>query len=238
MEPYRRAAAAYDLFYRGKDYPREVDEIVELVEARRPGARSLLDVGCGTGAHLAAFAAQYERAEGIEPSARMIEEATIARPGLVILPGDMRTFRHGDRFDVVTCLFSAIGYMTTDADLRGAVANMASHLEPGGVLVVEGWVEREAWAAGQRASAQTAVDDDLVAARVILSELDGDVTVLEMHYLLATVDGVEHVTEVHRMGLFTRAQYREAFEAAGLRYERVDGLSGRGVHVGVMPAAP
>jgi SAM-dependent methyltransferase len=234
LQPYRAAARAYDLFYREKDYEREVDEIVRLVESYRTDARSVLDVGCGTGAHLAAFAKRYERAEGIEPSARMIEEATIARPGLLIYPGDMRTFRLRDRFDVVTCLFSAIGYMTTVEDLHLAVRNMAAHLTAGGVLVVEGWVERDAWE-DNRASAQSAVGDDLVAARVVVSGRDGDVSTIEMHYLIATLDGIEHVEEVHRMGLFTGEQYRDAFEAAGLRYERRDGLTGRGLHLGIKP---
>ena len=69
-------------------------------------------------------------------------------------------------------------------------------------------------------------------ARVVVSGREGDVSTLEMHYLLATVDGVEHVEEVHRMGLFSADQYRAAFEAAGLRYERADGLTGRGLHIG------
>ena len=232
MEPYRAAAAAYDLFYRDKDYEGEVAEIARLVEAYSPDARSVLDVGCGTGAHLAGFSRRFERAAGIEPSARMIEQATIARPGLLIYPGDMRTFRLRDRFDVVTCLFSAIGYMTAVEDLHLAVHNMTGHLSEGGVLVVEGWVERDAWD-GNRASAQSAVDDELVAARVVVSGLDGDVSTIEMHYLLATIDGVEYVEEVHRMGLFTPEQYRAAFEAAGLRYERADGLTSRGLHIGI-----
>ena len=75
----------------------------------------------------------------------------------------MRTFRHADRFDVVTSLFSAIGYMTTIDDLHLAVRNMAAHLTEGGVLIVEGWVEPDAWE-GSRASSQAVVGDEVVAA--------------------------------------------------------------------------
>ena len=231
-EPYGDAARAYDLFYRTKDYAAEVDEIVSLVEARVPDASSVLDIGCGTGAHLEHLAKRYERAEGIEPSARMIEEATIVRPGLLVYPGDMRTFRLRQRYDVVTCLFSAIGYMTTVDDLALAIANMGEHLREPGLLVVEAWVEPDAWQT-PRVTAQAETADDIVAVRVIVSGREGDVSTLEMQYLMATVDGVEHVREVHRMGLFTEEQYRDAFTAAGLAYERADGLTGRGLHLGL-----
>lgn len=36
----------------GKDYAAEATGLHELIQARRPGAASLLDVACGTWAHL------------------------------------------------------------------------------------------------------------------------------------------------------------------------------------------
>ena len=70
----------------------------------------------------------------------------------------------------------------------------------------------------------------------MLSGREGDVSTIDMHYLIATLDGVEHVVEAHRLGLFTSQQYRVAVEAAGLRYAREEGLTGRGLHVGVNAA--
>jgi hypothetical protein len=148
----------------------------------------------------------------------------------------MRTFRLRDTYDVVTCLFSAIGYMTTTDDLALAIRNMAVHLDEPGLLVVEGWVEPDRWVA-PRASAQAETAEHMVATRVVVSGREGDVSTLEMHYVVATLDGIEHAREIHRMGLFTAEQYRDAFVAAGLDYERVDGLTGRGVHLGLKQAA-
>jgi len=72
----------------------------------------------------------------------MLQLAASRLPGVPLHPGDMRDFDLGERFDVVTCLGSSIAWMTTDADMRRAVANMARHLHPGGVLLIEPWDSR------------------------------------------------------------------------------------------------
>ena len=235
-DPYVAAARAYDLFYKQKDYGAEAGAVVALVEQYSPGARSLLDVACGTGLHLSHLAAHYPRVTGVDVSEAMLAEARVAAPGVPFSQGDMRTFDLGEQFDVVTCLFSAVGYMTDEAGLRAAVANMARHVAPGGVLLVEGWIDPDEWVVG-RASAHSNVDETAAVARVMLSGRDGDVSTIEMHYLIATLDGVEHVVEQHRLGLFTASQYRDAIESEGLRYAREEGLTGRGLHVGVTPRA-
>jgi hypothetical protein len=61
-------------------------------------------------------------------------------------------------------------------------------------------------------------------------------SILEFHYLVATPAGVEHFTEEHSLGLFERADYLDAFEAAGLEVTYDDeGLEGRGLVVGRKP---
>lgn len=53
----------------------------------------------------------------------------------------MRILTLDRRFDAITCLFGSIGYMGSTAELNAAVAAMAAHLQPGGVLIVDGWVQ-------------------------------------------------------------------------------------------------
>ena len=209
--------------------------MIALAEQYSLGGRSLLDVGCGTGVHLSHLAEHYPRVAGVDVSPSMLAEARLAFPSLEFHDGDMRTFALDEQFDVVTCLFSAVGYMTTPRDLDVAIANMAAHLAPDGVLLVEGWLTPDAFRE-DHASAHSAVGDDAAVARVMLSRRVGNVSVIDYHYVIATLDGIEHVVEEHHLGLFTFEEYRAAFERAGLRYAREEGLTGRGLHVGVKPS--
>ncbi|MFI5046717.1 MAG: class I SAM-dependent methyltransferase [Acidimicrobiia bacterium] len=234
-DPYVAAARVYDLFYEDKDYGAEAGAVIALAEQYAPGARSVLDVGCGTGVHLSHLASHYARVAGVDVSAAMLDQARVSFPQIPFHQGDMRTFSLVERYDVVTCLFSAIGYMADEESLRGAMANMARHVAPGGVLLVEGWIDPADWVVG-KASAHSNVGEHAAAARVMLSGREGDVSTIDMHYVIATLDGIEHVTEQHRLGLFTAQQYRAAVEATGLRYAREEGLTGRGLHVGISRA--
>ena len=132
---------------RYKDYAGEAARLTELIRARNPSARTLLDVACGTGKHLEALRSEFE-VEGVDIDEGLL---AIARGRLGSVPlhtADMRDFDLGRRFDAVTCLFSAIGHVADGDELDAAVASMARHLEPGGVLIVEPWLEPDVWEIG------------------------------------------------------------------------------------------
>ena len=80
----------------------------EALRSRLPAAKSLLDVACGTGAHLETFAKLFEHAEGLEFAPAMREIAERRLPGLAVHGGDMRGFDLGRAFDAVTCLGNAV----------------------------------------------------------------------------------------------------------------------------------
>jgi SAM-dependent methyltransferase len=98
----------------------------------------------------------------------------------------MRTFDLGRTFDAVTCLFSSVGYLRDEADLAEAIARMAAHLGPGGVLIVDGWVRPDAWWPGTNVQALAESAGGVAAARVARTWREGDRSVLDMRYLIAT----------------------------------------------------
>ena len=67
-------------------------------------------------------------------------------------------------------------------------------------------------------------------------QTEGTVSVVDFHYLVGTLDGVEQFSEHHELGLFTVEQQLEAFRAAGLEVEHDPEVPmGRGLYVGIAP---
>lgn len=232
---FRQTAHIYDLVYEaaGKEYAAEAADLRSQIAQRNPGARSLLDVACGTGGHLRSFAEWFE-VVGVDLDPAMLAVAAEALPDVVLLQADMRSFRLDRSFDAIVCLFSSIGYLTDADELDAAVEQMSRHLTPGGVLVVDGWVRPDAWIESGSVSALSATREDIAVARVTKTSRSGATTLLEMHHLVATSEGVEHLVDRHEMTLFTADEYEHAFEAAGLAWERFDSpMPGRDRYLGV-----
>ena len=228
---FSRTAHLYDAIYSFKDYAAEATRLRELVEEREPGARTWLDVACGTGKHLAALRA-WSEVEGVDVDPALLAVARERLPDVPLHEGDMTTLDLGREFDVVTCLFSSIGYVVTRERLAAAGAALARHVAPGGLLVVEPWLTPDGYVP-HHLGAVFVDEPELKVARVNVAGALTDPLVMDMHYLVGTPAGVEHVVERHELGMFTREEYVGAVGAAGLDAEWLDGgPMGRGLVLG------
>ncbi len=229
---FSRSAHLYDAIYSFKDYAGEAARIRTLVDARVPGARTLLDVACGTGKHLGELRRWYE-VRGVDVDPALVAIARRRLPDVPLAEADMVALDVVERFDVVTCLFSSIGYVRTRARLLAAAAALARHVAPGGLLLVEPWITLEEWIP-HHVGAVFVDEPELKIARVNAGGEPADgLLAMEMHYLVGRPDAVEHFTERHELGMFTREQYLAAVRAAGLDAEwDAEGLGGRGLVLG------
>lgn len=227
---FSQSAAFYDALYAFKDYEAAVRHIERILDREAPRAATLLDVGCGTGRHLELLSDRFE-VEGLDLNPTMLQVARTRCPGVPFHEADMADFELGRRFDVVTCLFSAIGYVCTAERMRSATLAMRRHLEPGGVMLVEPWFTPEAYWT-HTITANHVDQEDLKITWMYTSEREGDVSILDIHYLVGRPTGVETFRERHEIGLFTVEQHLDAFRAAGLevRHES-EGPFGRGLYV-------
>jgi SAM-dependent methyltransferase len=228
---YAKSARYYDKLYANKDYTGEVARLVSLLGAEPEGKRlSLLDVACGTGLHLAHLQKHFH-VEGLDICPELLEVARSRCPGVVFHIGDMMAFDLGKQFDIVTCLFSSIGYVKTLPGLRAAVRSMSTHLKPKGVLVIEPWFTPENWRPNT-VHALYIDEPELKIARINTSLVSGKLSIFDLHHLIGTPEGTEHVVERHEMGLFEIEEMVSAMEEAGLvvSYDP-EGLTGRGLYI-------
>ena len=221
----------YDAIFHFKNYARECDRLRSLIDKVVPRARTILDVACGTGEH-AKFLKHHYAVDGIDINERYLRAARLKNSEGDYTRADMTAFDLGRTYDVVTCLFSAIGAVRTYERLERAITCMARHVRPGGALIVEPWFTPENWHPGSAYILDGEVGVDKVY-RMSVSVKEGQLSVLLYHYLCGTPDGIEHYSERIELGLFTRDEMTWAFEFAGMDAQHdSEGLMGRGLYVG------
>jgi len=234
---YRDLAPYYDLQNSWKDYREEVRRLEVIVRRYgRSGGRSWLDVACGTGKHLEILRHRHDCA-GVDASPEMLRVARRRLPGVRLVRGDMRTFSLGREFDVVSCLFSAIGHLRTERDVERAFSRFAAHLRPGGVAIVEPWILPSRAKPGH-VHLTTYQDRNLTLVRLAYSKVHGRRTKIRYIHLIGIAGrGIRYLEEVdHGLmvdprgleGLMRRAGLKPHFFARGFTRDR-------GLLIGVKP---
>jgi SAM-dependent methyltransferase len=231
---FLQSAELYDAIYHFKHYQRESERLRNLIDRLVPDARTLLDVACGTGEH-AKFLKQYYAVDGIDLNNSYLEAARTKNSSGKYRRADMTDFDLGSRYDVVTCLFSAIGYVKTFECVERAISSMARHVRPRGVLLVEPWFPPDRWKP-ETLSINTGETQDGLVCRMAVSRRQDKLSVISLHYLHGTRSGVRYYTEQLELGLFTKEEMARSFDRAGMHvtYEP-EGLIGRGLYIGTFP---
>jgi ubiquinone/menaquinone biosynthesis C-methylase UbiE len=232
---YGELAKYYDLIYSFKDYRKEVSRIKALVlKYKKSRGRGLLDVACGTGHHLEYLKEEFS-CTGVDISSEILKVARKNVEGVVFRQADMITLSFGRKFDVVTCLFSSVGYVKTYSNLRKTMRNFSKHLKKGGVVLVEPWFTKSTFIPGYPGM-ETYNSKEVKIARLNVSELRGKLSVMDMHYLIAEKNkGVKHFVDRHELGLFEIDQTLAIMKKAGFRAKFLKNglMKDRGLFVGV-----
>jgi SAM-dependent methyltransferase len=231
---FSKSAHFYDILYSFKDYPAESQMIIDLIQKEMPDARTVLDVACGTAEHAKYLSKKYQ-VDGLDLDPEFVRIASEKNPQSSFYHADMRDFDLGKTYDVILCLFSSIGYVKALDNVIKALSCFKRHLNRGGVILVEPWFTPAVWQVGlmHMLPAET---DDLKVCRINTSGREGDISILDFHYLVGTEGKIEYFMERHELGLFTVEEMMAAFSDADLdvRYDP-DGLTGRGLYTAKIP---
>lgn len=223
-DTYERSTFIYDSYIPDADYEIGSTRLTSLILKYNPEARTLLDVGCGSGKYLENLRHTFQ-CEGLDLSDGFLEIARKRCSDVPIHKGNMIDFDLGRTFDAISCLFLAIAYVRTVENLEKAIASMARHLNPGGVVFIEPWVYPENFWVGKLTS-EFVEEKERKISRMFITRVEDRVSIYDIHYLVGTPQGIEYFIEREELGLFTHDEYREAFEKAELKvfYDKDAGL--------------
>lgn len=98
---------------------------------------TLLEVACGTGSVMASLAGRY-RVSGLDISPGVLAVAREKLPaGTALHLADMSSFRLGEKFDAIICVYHGINHLLSFAAWQSFFACAYRHLNDGGVLVFD-----------------------------------------------------------------------------------------------------
>jgi SAM-dependent methyltransferase len=215
------------------DYQLEAEFSTAVIREACPGARTLLELGCGGGNNASWLKRDFD-CTLTDLSPRMLDVSRTINPELEHIAGDMRTLRLGRTFDAVF-VHDAVMYLLTEVDLGAAMATAFAHLRPGGVALFTPDCIAETYDPGMDSGGHDGEDGR--SLRYLEWTEDPDPT--DTHFfsdfavmLREPGQPMRVVHDHHDYGIFPRATWERLFAAAGfelLKYTVPDPYEGQHV---------
>ena len=175
----------------------------------------MLELGSGGGNNASHLKARFKMTL-VDLSPGMLEVSRALNPECEHLQGDMRTVRLGREFDAVF-VHDAVTYMTSEADVRQAIATAFVHCRPDGVVLFAPDHVRENFRPGTDHGGHDGADRAMRYLEWTWDPDPADATcIVDYTYVLRERDGeVRVVHDRHLEGLFSRTDWLRWLSEAG-----------------------
>lgn len=131
----------YDLCHQWIDHAGHAGRVGAFLDQLGvPEDGTVVEAACGSGLWLSHLPGAARRRGGFDLDASALARARLRVPGGTFVQADLCRWHWTEPLDAILVLFGALAYVSDDA-LPAAVACLAEALRPGGVALVEPWVE-------------------------------------------------------------------------------------------------
>lgn len=230
MSVFGRYADWYDLFYADKDYRAEAAYVVGVLRQHGVAGGSLVEIGCGTGAHAQWLASDGWQVCGIDRSEEMLTQARArfdeAGSRIELHRGDARDFDLGRQFDAVVSLFHVMSYQAETGEIESALRSVRRHLRPNGLFLFDFWFGPAVLAQKPESRIRTVENKRYRVVRIATPALYDAQRIVDVRYDFEIMDkyqGNQDVLhELHRMRYLFPDEIERMAKATGFR---LDGLT-------------
>ena len=198
----------------------------EMCYGMAQSARSVLDLGCGTGLLAAAMADEGKRrVVGVDPAGAMLELARARKGGsdVTFIEADARTLRLDARFDLIVMTGHAFQCFLTRDDRLAVLKTIAAHLSEEGRFIFDSRnPAAEEWLEWNRDESERVVDHPRLGTFMAWNEARFDpetgIVTYETHY--RNLIGTRHLQASSRIAFPGKAEIEALLAEAGLKAEK------------------
>lgn len=210
----------YNLFYREKNYAQEAEYVTSKIRHFQPGAKSILDIGCGTGMHDVEFVKHGFSVLGIDRSENMIATARQNESAsLRFSCCDALALQKTEQFDSVVSLFHVISYFTETAALEQCFRNVSDVLIPGGIFLFDFWYGPAVLKQRPEKRVRVMRNELFEVERIATPAMDCTRHVVEVTYDITALNcrtGEKHsFRELHPMRYFFESELAKSLSSTG-----------------------
>lgn len=227
MKVFDKYSEYYNILYNDKDYASEASFIDSIIKKYLPSAKSVLNLGCGTGNHDFFLAQKGYEITGIDCSESNIKKANLKlvnidefKNCLDFRKGDVRTYRANKTYDVVISLFHVISYQTTNDDLSKTFETARAHLGKDGLFIFDCWYGPAVLTKRPEIRIKRADDNNISIIRIAEPDLFPNENRVDVNYHLVIKDKkterVSEINETHRMRYLFKPEVEHFLKLSGL----------------------
>lgn len=228
MKTFDRYSRYYNLLYGDKDYTREADYVDDLIKRNLSGAKSILDLGCGTGLHDFLLAEKGYSVTGVDISGTMLgiaasrlrSQETLSK-SLSFIQGDIRTIKLTNTFDVVLSLFHVMSYQVSNDDIVSTLTTVRDHLKPGGLFIFDCWYGPAVLTERPTTRLKRLEDDEINLVRIAEPIMHPNDNTVDVNYHVLIKDkrnnSFEELKEKHVMRYLFKPEMELFIENSGLQ---------------------
>lgn len=230
---FNEYAHYYNLLYKDKNYAAEAEYVSNLIRKFHLEAKTILELGSGTGIHAGLLAKKDFQVHGIERSQEMLARALAltkkTRPehgSLNFSLGDIRDIRLQKKFDVVISLFHVISYQTSNDDVTAAFATARHHLKPGGIFIFDVWYGPAVLTQRPDVRIKRMADEKIEVTRLAEPVLHPNENLVDVNYHVFIRHGetgtVSELKETHIMRYFFQPEIEFWANTAGFTIQNAE----------------
>jgi SAM-dependent methyltransferase len=225
---FQSYARYYDIIYRDKPYRDEAVFVADRLAALGPHPPgTLMDLGCGSGAHAFHLVAGGWSVIGVDRSEFMLAQAerrfshvhSESAMRFKSVVGDGRHVRLSARVDAAVSLFHVASYQTSDRDLQAFLATLYHHVRPGGAVIFDFWNADAVEAEPPRPRRKRIEIDGWVVDRSSVPSWNREDRCVEIRFSIdvqnTRTGDRDHVEETHVMRYFDVSEIISALRATG-----------------------